>query len=54
METNINVIKGLLTKRAELQSRINLLPYDGNPEIKEKGNQKYIYIRKKEPDLLPV
>jgi len=48
METNINVIKGLLTKRAELQSRINLLPYDGNPEIKEKGNQKYIYIRKKE------
>lgn len=37
----------LLTKRAELQARLNLLPYDGTPEVKIVSNKKYIYIRKR-------
>lgn len=34
-------------KKAEIQARINLIPYDGTPEIKERGNEKYLYIRKR-------
>ena len=28
-------IQTLLREKADLQARINLIPYDGNPEIKE-------------------
>lgn len=38
----------LLNKRADLQARLNLLPYDGTPEIKESGDGKYLYVRKRE------
>ena len=37
----------LLQQRADLQARLKLLPYDGTPEIKERGNGKYLYIRKR-------
>lgn len=37
----------LLHQRADFQARLNLLPYDGSPEIKEQGGNKYIYIRKR-------
>jgi len=37
----------LLSKRAELQAKLNLFPYDGTPEIKIISNKKYIYIRKR-------
>jgi len=40
-------IQELLHKKAEIQARINLIPYDGTPEIKERGNEKYLYIRKR-------
>ncbi len=47
MSANYSEIQELLQQRADIQSRINLMPYDGNPEIKEQGNSKYIYIRKR-------
>ncbi len=37
----------LLHQRADFQARLNLLPYDGSPEIKEQSGKKYIYIRKR-------
>ena len=40
----------LLNRRAELQARLNLLPYDGTPEIKTISNKRYLYIRKRELD----
>jgi prophage maintenance system killer protein len=40
-------IQELLHQRADFQSRLNLLPYDGSPEIKEQSGNKYIYIRKR-------
>lgn len=42
----------LLNKRADLQARLNLLPYDGTPEIKESGDGKYLYVRKREAGRL--
>ena len=39
--------QSLLRQRAELRSRLNLLPYDGTPEVKELSNGKYLYIRKR-------
>ena len=40
-------IQELLHQRADYYARLNLLPYDGSPEIKEQGDSKYIYIRKR-------
>ena len=40
-------VRELLHKRADLQARLRLLPYDGSPEIKERGDAKYLYIRKR-------
>ena len=37
----------LLQQRADLQARLKLLPYDGTPEIKERGAGKYLYVRKR-------
>lgn len=37
----------LLRRRADLHARLNLMPYDGAPEIKERGDGKYLYIRKR-------
>ena len=37
----------LLQQRADLQARLKLLPYDGTPEIKERGSGKYLYVRKR-------
>ncbi len=44
---NFELIQSLLRDRAELRSRLNLLPYDGTPEVKEASNKKYLYIRKR-------
>lgn len=44
---NFNEIQSLLQEKADLQARINLIPYDGSPEIKETGSGKYLYIRKR-------
>ena len=44
---DFNKIQNLLQKKADYQARINLIPYDGSPEIKENSSGKYIYIRKR-------
>ena len=50
MENNVANIQILLNRRAELQARLNLLPYDGTPEIKTISGKKYLYVRKRELD----
>ena len=47
MNNNYPRIQELLHKKADFQARLNLLPYDGSPEIKERGGKKYLYIRKR-------
>lgn len=47
MENNYPQIQELLHQRADLQVRLNLLPYDGSPEIKDQSGKKYLYIRKR-------
>ena len=50
MENLVAKSQELLNRRAELQARLNLLPYDGTPEIKTISNKRYLYIRKRELD----
>ena len=40
-------INELLHQRADLQARLNLMPYDGTPEVKLQSNTKYLYVRKR-------
>lgn len=47
MVAKYNEIQELLRSRADLNARLNLMPYDGTPEIKERGNEKYLYVRKR-------
>lgn len=47
MEILYSQIQELLHQKADYQARLNLIPYDGTPEIKEQGTQKYLYIRKR-------
>ena len=44
---NFGNIQELLRKKADLQTRLNLIPYTGTPEIKENKSGKYLYIRKR-------
>lgn len=44
---NYAEIQELLQQRADCQGRLNLIPYDGNLEIKEQKNGKYLYMRKR-------
>lgn len=47
MENNYSKIQELLHQKADYQVRLNLIPYDGSPEIKDREGQKYLYIRKR-------
>jgi len=47
MEKNYPQLQELLHQRADYQARLNLLPYDGSPEIKDRDGKKYLYIRKR-------
>ena len=47
MKENFSIIQNLLQERADYQARLNLIPYDGSPEIKENSSGKYLYIRKR-------
>lgn len=47
MDSNFSIIQDLLRNKAELQARLNLIPYDGTVEIKEIDSKKYLYIRKR-------
>lgn len=40
-------IQILLQQRAEITARLNLIPYDGSIEIKDRDEKKFIYIRKR-------
>lgn len=52
MTNEFEVQRELLSRRADLQVRLNLLAYDGTPEIKENGEGKYLYVRKREAGRL--
>lgn len=47
MGNNYPEISELLQRKADYQARLNLLPYDGSPEVKEQNGKQYIYIRKR-------
>lgn len=47
MDVQYSEIQELLRRRADLNARLSLLPYDGTPEIKEHGGGKYLYVRKR-------
>lgn len=47
MSNNYPEIRELLQQKADCQARLNLLPYDGSPEIKEQNGKQYLYIRKR-------
>ena len=47
MKGSFSIIPDLLQERADYQARLNLIPYDGSPEIKENSSGKYLYIRKR-------
>ena len=46
--SGIEQIQKLLTEKADLQAQINISAFDGSIEIKTIGNEKYIYVRKRE------
>ena len=47
MEQSFTIIHRLLQEKADYQARLNLIPYDGSPEVKETKSGKYLYIRKR-------
>lgn len=47
MENSYSQVQELLHQKADLYARMNLIPYDGTPEIKEKDDKKYLYVRKR-------
>lgn len=47
MAVQYQEIRELLRSRADLHARLRLMPYDGTPEIKERGEGKYLYVRKR-------
>lgn len=47
MENTFAEIQLLLQEKADFQARLNLIPYDGTPEIKENSSGKYLYVRKR-------
>ena len=47
MAASYQEIQELLRSRADLNARLSLMPYDGTPEIKDRGDGKYLYVRKR-------
>lgn len=47
MENTYSRIQELLHQKADFQARLNLIPYDGSPEIKDREGHKYLYVRKR-------
>lgn len=41
MPVQYSEIQELLRSRADLHARLNLMPYDGTPEIKERGDKNH-------------
>ncbi len=40
-------IQSVLREKADLHTRLSLIPYEGTPEIKEVSGQEYLYTRKR-------
>ena len=38
--TDISKIQSMLQQKADCQARINLIPYDGTPEVKERASER--------------
>ena len=47
MTNNFYEIQELLRQKADFQARLNLIAYDGTPEIKDRNGNKYLYVRKR-------
>lgn len=47
MDNTFDTIQQLLQEKADYHARLNLIPYDGTPEIKENNSGRYLYIRKR-------
>lgn len=47
MDNQFDEMQRLIHDRVDLQTRLNLMPYDGTPEIKSRGDGKYLYVRKR-------
>lgn len=43
-QTDINEV---LQQRADVNARLSLIPYEGTPEVKERGGKRYLYMRKR-------
>ena len=44
---NLDKIQALIKERADAEARLNLIPYDGSPEVKKNSSGRYLYIRKR-------
>ncbi|MCH5316541.1 MAG: Fic family protein [Eubacterium sp.] len=47
MNNNFDEIQELLREKADYQARLNLIAYDGTPEVKDRNGNKYLYVRKR-------
>ena len=47
MDSNFNIIQQLLQERADYQARLNLIPYDGSPEIKKNTSGSKVLRKRK-------
>ena len=47
MDNHFSELQELLHHRADLLARLNLMPYDGTPEIKTCGDSKFLYVRRR-------
>lgn len=47
MENTYSKVQELLHLKADYQARLNLIPYEGTPEVKDRDGQKYLYVRKR-------
>lgn len=47
MKNSFDEIQELLREKADYQARLNLIAYNGTPEIKDRNGNKYLYVRKR-------
>ncbi len=47
MAVRFNEIQELLREKADLNVRLSFMAYDGTPEVKQKGEGRYLYVRKR-------
>ena len=45
--SDLDIMQENIQRKAELNARLNLIPYEGTLEIKEVSGQKYLYTRKR-------